>query len=184
MSSSVLPGDLPLTLDISASVKYYGNIPDETRRLYGWSLILEAGKEVSLRVHNASHGAGVGYDWLVAQHDGPVLANVSHGPPVVRLNCTRPGVGVSVRVVETGPQGVKRLYQTDSAVCKYVRREVRELSKPDLERYLEALRVFYSEDLQQGRAKYGQHFVNNHFVTAVHNSHKWCLHSPNQFLGE
>ena len=37
-------------------------------------------------------------------------------------------------------------------------------------------------DLEEGQRKYGPQFVNNHVVTACHNSELWCLHGPNQFM--
>lgn len=79
------------TLDIMASVPDYGSISEETRKLYGWSLILEVGSEpVTLSVIDSPSAGSASsapasmsmmegkkeqysYDWHVKQHDGTII---------------------------------------------------------------------------------------------------------------
>ena len=63
-----------------------------------------------------------------------------------------------------------------------MRREIRTLTEADRTKYLDTLNTFYRVDLEEGREKYGPDFANNHYVTACHNSKKWCMHEPSQFL--
>jgi hypothetical protein len=77
---------------------------------------------------------------------------------------------------------VGRSYFTSSAVCKQIRREVRTLTATDRESYLASLETLYRSGLREGRDAYGPYFVNNHYLVAVHNSDKYCLHDPAHFL--
>jgi hypothetical protein len=67
------------TLGIMATTEGYGvPVTEETRRLYGYSHVLEAGKPISLRVMDSTTAAPVAagsvtYEWRVRQHDGTTL---------------------------------------------------------------------------------------------------------------
>lgn len=64
------------TLGILAATDGYGvPVTEETRRLYGYSHVLEAGKPVTLRVLDSTQAAtgNFTYDWRVRQHDGATL---------------------------------------------------------------------------------------------------------------
>lgn len=64
------------TLSIMATTEGYGvPVAEETRKLYGYSHILEAGKPVTLRVVDSATGTAgkFTYDWRVRQHDGATL---------------------------------------------------------------------------------------------------------------
>lgn len=84
------------TLSILATTEGYGAaVNEETRRLYGYSHVLEAGKPVTLRVMDATAAAGAAadghftYEWRVRQHDGADL---------LRCVCVC-GIGALVRLV-------------------------------------------------------------------------------------
>ena len=49
----------------------------------------------------------------------------------------------SIALVEVGARGVTRSVSSDNVVCKYIRREIRELTDDDREAYLRALHVFH-----------------------------------------
>lgn len=65
------------TLAILATTEgYCAPVNEETRRLYRYSHVLEAGKPVTLRVMDGAVAAAAGnftYDWRVRQHDGVEL---------------------------------------------------------------------------------------------------------------
>lgn len=77
---------------------------------------------------------------------------------------------------------LKRSYSTDKAACRYVRREIRSLTDADREAYLSALEVMYRTPLEEGRAKYGEHFANYELFTTMHNSMTYCYHGGDQFI--
>lgn len=58
--------------------------------------------------------------------------------------------------------------------CKYVRRELRDLTAGDRREFFAALKEFYSVEEQQGKEKYGEGFLNYATVAALHNS-KVCM---------
>ena len=55
-----------------------------------------------------------------------------------------------------------------NAMCKYVRREIRALTREDRRRYFSALEQVHRLGLAEGRAKYGERFVNYRHFTAKH----------------
>lgn len=52
----------------------------------------------------------------------------------------------------------------------------------DREAYFNALEIMYRMELEEGRAKYGEHFHNYQEFTAMHNSVKYCYHGGDQFI--
>ena len=65
---------------------------------------------------------------------------------------------VSARAVSKGGERVLKLHQ--EVMCKYVRREIRQLTTADRERYLAAVQVFHTMDATKGRKVYGPKFTN------------------------
>ena len=173
----------PPPLVLQAQTDGYAPLSQDTLQLYGWDVILEANRPTTLRVlptAPSSTATATSYDWYVTQNDGAVLLAAQHARPEIHnVRCTRPGMGVALRVTEH-PTG--RTYTTATAVCKEVRRELRALRPADRHAYLASLDTFYRTSLGDGRRRFGPRFANNAFLTAAHNTHKWCLHDPNQFL--
>lgn len=200
---SIPPPSTPL--DVQASTDEYGTFAEETLRLYGWDLILEANRAITLQVLNRSPTQSMPatsslasssssssdnrtdaspnlptYDWYVEQHDGTILLSLSAVGPVVKdLYCTQPGTGLSIYVTEYPSF---RTFSTTAAACKNVRREMRALTREDRQMYLKSLNTFYRVPLAEGRKRFGPRFANNPLLTSAHNSQTWCLHGPNQFL--
>lgn len=59
---------------------------------------------------------------------------------------------------------------TLTASCKYVRRELRELTDADRLDVLDAMEAYYTVPTEEGRAKYGEGFFNYELLTALHNA--------------
>lgn len=100
------------TLSIMATTEGYGvPVTEETRRLYGYSHVLEAGKPVTLRVVDSSKRFT--YDWRVRQHDGATLLRCVcrqmtvwfNASPFQRTNCFYQGGG-------PGAGGERPMHQT------------------------------------------------------------------------
>jgi hypothetical protein len=73
-----------------------------------------------------------------------------------------------VTVTATSPSGEKSLTMTETVMCKYVRRELRQLTTKDRERFLAATATFHRMDAKEGRAKYGVKFTNYQEATIKH----------------
>lgn len=72
---------------------------------------------------------------------------------------------------------------TVTVSCKYVRRELRELTDADRSDVLDAMQVYYTVSTEEGKAKYGDDFVNYELLTAYHNADvsfvdRYCCRLP------
>jgi hypothetical protein len=65
---------------------------------------------------------------------------------------------VSARAVSKGGERVLKLHE--DVMCKYVRREIRQLTTSDRERYFAAVQIFHTLDATSGRKSYGAKFTN------------------------
>jgi len=54
--------------------------------------------------------------------------------------------------------------------CKYVRRELRDLTEADRTGFFSAMREFYTVGLEEGKEKYGTTFANSKLMAAYHNT--------------
>ena len=66
------------------------------------------------------------------------------------------------------PQFAPAAVFTGEAMCKYVRRELRSLSKPDRERFFDALEVLYKVGYEAGTRKYGAGFKEITWLVREH----------------
>jgi hypothetical protein len=157
----------PPPLQIEAHSAEYGALSPETLHLYGFDVVLEAGRLMTLHVvDNSPSSSSFLYDWHVKQDDDrSVLLDVQGVGPLVELSlpCTRPGSTISLTVIEYEGEGGKasnamaaqdfvaapldkrrqrRTYQSTSAVCKLIRREMRALTATDRETYLDSKCVY------------------------------------------
>lgn len=57
-----------------------------------------------------------------------------------------------------------------TVACKYIRRELRDLKAADLRDFFEAMRIFYTVSIEEGRERYGLTFNNYKRIVAYHNS--------------
>ncbi|CAM9189470.1 unnamed protein product [Choristocarpus tenellus] len=73
-----------------------------------------------------------------------------------------------VTLTEYGKEGDILRNVEAEVMCKYVRRELRELTQKDRERFFDALEVYHRVDLDKGRALYGDFFVNYESQTRKH----------------
>eukprot|EP00903_Cladosiphon_okamuranus_P019564 g17994.t1 len=83
-----------------------------------------------------------------------------------------------------GGQAVVAARATVTISCRYVRRELRELTDTDLKDVLDAMQVYYTVSTDEGKAKYGENFFNYKLLTAYHNADlsRFCYHAGLQFL--
>eukprot|EP00752_Nemacystus_decipiens_P002673 g2501.t1 len=143
---------------------------------YKWQLVREDGEsevidmadctpddaeESSSAVKVTLTGAGATYSLLVSRQQ----TVTSEG---------RDGSSVTTTVVLSEKQVV--------ISCKYVRRELRDLTTADSTAFFSAMREFYTVELEEGREKYGEDFTNSKILSGYHNSRNFCFHSGMHFL--
>lgn len=164
------------SLSFHARREGYDPLPAATLDLYArWSHVLEPGCRMILSVTDpmSSHE----YAWEVVSNRTGVT--VFHGAGAeVSLNFTGVNDYYSIRLAERRRVGgpTTRTARTNTAVTKYVRREIRALSDDDRERYFAAMGVVYSLPLEEGRALYGKRFVNHGHLTSLHDSYLYAYH--------
>ena len=72
--------------------------------------------------------------------------------------------------------------RSSEAISKYVRREIRDLSSTDREKYFSALEVIYNHTQEEGTAIYGDDFTSYTELVAGHDSSLYGYHTQNAFL--
>ena len=60
--------------------------------------------------------------------------------------------------------------------CRYVRREIRDLTAADRDAYTAALRIVHSLDEDVGQARFGSRFTSAKRLAALHNAQSFCYH--------
>lgn len=72
--------------------------------------------------------------------------------------------------LDASPEGVVIAEQKKDVYVKYVRRELRDLTKGDLDVYFSTMAEFYRVSVREGKEKYGTAFGNSDLMAAYHNS--------------
>lgn len=85
---------------------------------------------------------------------------------VRQLNLDAPADGP----VSPSGGGVVIAEQRKDVYVKYVRRELRDLTKEDLNVYFSTMAEFYGVSIREGKEKYGTAFGNSDLMAAYHNS--------------
>lgn len=121
------------------------------------------------------------FHWLLVRADdsGDALQNVEPevdfvGGSKITVTLTHPGTMYSLVVKEfsIADDGVtleKIDVEKIKVSCKYVRREIRDLTDTDRTEFLDALQEFYTVSSDHGKVLYGATFSNYERVTAYHN---------------
>lgn len=137
----------------------YGDAAPASLALYPFAHVGEPHRASRLTAEDAVGGAT--YAWTV-RLDGALLA--SGAGATFAFNFTAPGRRYAVALAES-PSGRTA---EDDVHCKYVRREIRALTDRERSAYFDAFEVVAKLPLEEGRARYGEHFVNLHSTTIKH----------------
>ena len=81
--------------------------------------------------------------------------------------------------VTSNSTGVSLASYSGSLLCRYVRREIRQLSDADRERFFDAMQVLWSTRVDDGRTQYGDAYVDIYTLTQYHvtlSSDRTCDH--------
>ena len=156
----------------------YGEFDRKALALYGLEMVVEPFRETRITASNLA-GASLGgrFSWLLVRADqsGSPLEGVdaqvdARAGPFATVTLTDAGEKYALLVQQTRADGTVVAERRVTITCKYVRRELRDLTQADRTGYFSAVREFYTVPLEEGRAKYGASFYNAGHVTAYHNS--------------
>ena len=173
-SVNVADGLSPLTV---VAKNEYGQYDPASLFLYGLDMVVEPFRETTMSVTGGRSPVSL-FHWRLAQLSAegiplkgvdPVIDALGGDQATVILNA--PGSVFLLKVEERDIAGKAVASSAEVEVsCRYVRREIRDLTDADREEFLEALKVYYTMGTEEGRAKYGHEFFNYERITAFHSS--------------
>mmetsp|Transcript_25034 Transcript_25034/g.31236 ORF Transcript_25034/g.31236 Transcript_25034/m.31236 type:complete len:694 (-) Transcript_25034:300-2381(-) len=134
--------------------------------LYPWKYLVEPYRVSTLRVDSPQEGAV--YKWTITLEPSltPLEFTVENEQgSVVSAIFTDAGFFYGVKVEEIG--GANRSFESQ-VICKYVRREIRDLTQSDKEEFFDALKTFHTISLDEGRELYGPRFITHKELTLLH----------------
>lgn len=156
----------------------YGEYDRKALALYGLEMVVEPFRETRITASTLA-GAFLGgrFNWLLVRADeaGLPLEGVeahvdAKAGPFATVTLTDAGEKYALLVQQTRADESVVAEKRVTITCKYVRRELRDLTEADRTGYFSAMREFYTVPLEEGRAKYGSAFYNARHVAAYHNS--------------
>mmetsp|Transcript_24731 Transcript_24731/g.32293 ORF Transcript_24731/g.32293 Transcript_24731/m.32293 type:complete len:696 (-) Transcript_24731:178-2265(-) len=157
--------EVPLDIEISNEYPKLQSLED-----YPWNYLVEPHRTSILQVNSALPNAQ--YTWSITLYSDSSsktsqLEFTSKNDQTSEISAvfTKAGHFYHVKVVEEG--GNYRSFETD-IICKYVRREIRELTVEDREAFFDALVIFYTIPEDEGKALYGERFVTHRELTLIH----------------
>ena len=125
---------------------------------YSWAHIAEPYRTSTLEV--SGHESDREYTWTVSPHDD-TDANLTGSS--ISYVFTRAGTSYDVALSVDGSVRAQAV-----VLCKYVRREIRQLQSADLDRFFAATAAVHRLTMQEGQSKYGEKFVNYEYFTVKH----------------
>ncbi|CAM9521680.1 unnamed protein product [Ascophyllum nodosum] len=170
--------ETPSSISVTAKNEY-GRYERASLALYGLEMVVEPHRETTLEVVGAASPRESLFRWRVDEIDdaGAPLAGAdpeldAWGGAETTVTLTKAG-GVfllKVQEQENRPGGALLSEGTVKLSCRYVRREIRDLTENDREEFLEALEVYYTVGTEEGRAKYGDDFFDYRRLALFHNA--------------
>lgn len=165
----------------------YGEYDPAGLSLYGIEMVVEPYRETTLTTTASGKSKDSRFFWRVVKADAsgapaaaaeeeegekedPVLAFDAEGGSEITVTLTSPGSAFLVTVEELRADGVVLARGSSTASCKYVRRELRDLTVLDRTEFLESVEAYFKTSDEEGLAKYGEGFSNYERLTAYHNS--------------
>lgn len=155
----------------------YGEYDSASLALYGLEMVVEPYRETTLLAKGTTASTGTLFHWRIDQADDPDLPlegvktalDMEKGPEVT-MTLTVPGGVYKLTVEERFPDGTIIAEGKVTVSCKYVRREIRDLTDADRNDFLDAMETYYTLSTAEGKATYGQQFFNYERLAAYHNA--------------
>lgn len=160
----------------------YGEGDRHAWALYGFDMVIEPYRETTIRVvrdsvpESAQHSS-MQFHWFLVRADRKGTP-VEDAEPIID---SRRGFHAKVELEEASKfyalvvqqvfeDGTVAAEGRATVACKYVRRELRDLTEADRTAFFESMRVFYTISVDDGFQKYGPTFSNYQRLVAYHNS--------------
>jgi hypothetical protein len=137
---------------------------------YPWDLVAEPFRTTVFEVEEPLE-EGHSLEWTLTFQAGgsrKEALHVQYRGSTLEALLTDPGSVGLIEVVEVDEGGLVAGNGKASVACKYVRREIRELTKKDREVFLDALEAVHRLGLDEGRQLHGENFANYEYFTAKH----------------
>ena len=155
----------------------YGEYDRRALALYGLDMVVEPFRETRITASNPAGDSRGRFYWLLVRADssGSPLENVeaqvdAKGGSFATVTLTEAGAKYALLVQQLLEDGTVVAEERVTITCKYVRRELRDLTEADRTGFFSAMREFYTVSLEEGRAKYGAEFENAKRIAAYHNT--------------
>lgn len=168
---------------------YGGPVTSVKAGFFGDWMVVEPHRTTILTLK--SGGSASSWSWVIERGsvDGPpgskVSSSTTTSSPSLEYTFTDAGRPYTVSSTFQSVDGLTT--HTINVICKYVRREMRQLNHEDAEAYMQAVKIMYTTELEEGRALYGENFKSAHWFTRWHlgsNSNNSPIHSaPSFFTG-
>lgn len=161
-----------------AATNEYGEFDRRAAALYAVDMVVEPHRETKISVLEPNFGErSLRFRWLLvrASETGIPLDYVeaevdAKGGAFATVTLTEPGETYALLVQQVSQDGSVTAEGRATVVCKYVRREIRDLTDADRTAFFKAMQEFYTVPLEQGKERYGVDFANAKRVAAFHNS--------------
>lgn len=144
-----------------------------------YQAVVEPYAEMNLYVEGYSSSATTYYEFEICKSDDTDGSTCKSGKLAnpestsVTMACT-PFEEMSIKVIKYNDKGDKQGTTDGTAICMYVRRELRSLTSDDLDAAMDAMYALYSTDNDEGKKLYGDNFHNStYFVEAHHFNAAW-----------
>jgi hypothetical protein len=154
-----------------AQRKGYDKLSDHTLSIYQYSHVVEPDTETVLTVATCTDCSDLKWTVEAIDDNGSVVYDETSSGNTLHAVFSRANAQFSIKVEQNGVTLLEEV-----AICKYVRRELRTVSKADLERFFKALKIMYSTDQETGEALYGQNYISAAHMTANHNTNEFVYH--------
>jgi hypothetical protein len=134
---------------------------------YPWKYIVEPFKVSVFQVDGptSTREEGEYYTWEITEHNGKVTSLKGEIMFFVFRDVTKKSM-VTVRQYDSNNE-LKAIH-TEEVICKYVRREIRELLPADLKLLMDTMSIIWDTSSEDGRALYGDRFQGIDFFNMKH----------------
>lgn len=160
----------------------YGDFDQRALAMYDLDMVVEPYRETTLSVvHSATPTStfhpSTRFRWFLVPADesgaplqGEKALVDAKGGVAATVTLTEPGKNYALLVEQLHQDGAVVAFGKVTVACKYVRRELRDLTDRDRNDFFAAMQEFYTVSGEEGHEKYGSEFFNSAKVTAYHNS--------------
>mmetsp|Transcript_24942 Transcript_24942/g.39443 ORF Transcript_24942/g.39443 Transcript_24942/m.39443 type:complete len:705 (-) Transcript_24942:344-2458(-) len=155
--------DKPTQGDISVanSIEIFNDYPNRVQLdLYNFDAdeVVEPYRTTFMKIPEKLVEEGSSYSWLISDESGNAVETyaVDGSSSTVSVMFTKAGQFYAVHAQQTnsGKTYFARV------ICKYVRREIRDLNEKDRQIFLNALKTYHTTESSEGKRLYGQDFFN------------------------